>query len=63
MGMVRKEVAGLLDTGLRSSTGGITSNLRESIWELLQVLAEDPEPTPEYEERYGGSNMDPATLA
>jgi hypothetical protein len=26
-------------------------------------LTEDEEPTPEYEERYGGSNMDPMTLA
>ena len=27
------------------------------------MLTNDPEPTPEYEEKYGGSNMDPAHIA
>jgi hypothetical protein len=33
------------------------------VWAILKPITEDPDPTPEYEERYGGSNMDPATLS
>lgn len=32
-------------------------------WDVLRPLTDDPEPTPEYEERHGGSNMDPFTLS
>lgn len=37
--------------------------LRNQVWELLERLARDIDPTPEFEEQYGGSNMDPASLA
>jgi hypothetical protein len=30
---------------------------------VLRSITDDPEPTPEYEARYGGSNTDPATLS
>ena len=33
------------------------------LWDVLSSLADDPEPTPKHEQRYGGSNMDPATLS
>jgi len=33
------------------------------VWHILKLLTEDPDPTPEHEARYGGSNMDPATLS
>jgi hypothetical protein len=33
------------------------------VWNILCTLTDDPEPTLEYEEKYGGSNMDPATLS
>jgi hypothetical protein len=36
---------------------------KEDIWYVLKMLTQDPDPTPEYEDRYGGSNMDPATLS
>ena len=32
---------------------------REQVWGLLAVLADDPDPTPEHEERYGGDNGGP----
>ena len=37
--------------------------LRDDVWALLEILAKDTDPTPEFEEQYGGSNMDPASLA
>jgi len=60
---VRQQVATILDTGFRSTVSSIPFNLRRSVWRVLEPLTSDPEPTTEYEERYGGSNMDPATLA
>jgi hypothetical protein len=32
-------------------------------WEVISALAEDPQPNEEFEATYGGSNMDPSTLA
>jgi hypothetical protein len=60
---VRREVAGTLEAGLRSTKSSIPFRLRELVWQILEVLVEDPEPSNEYEERYGGSNMDPPMLA
>jgi hypothetical protein len=60
---VRKEVAGILEAGLRAAGSTIPFALRESAWHILEVLVEDPEPSNEYEIRFGGSNMDPAMLA
>jgi hypothetical protein len=36
---------------------------RERVWAIIEALAEDPNPTPAYEARWGGTNMDPATVA
>src|SRR5690606_704328 len=36
---------------------------KEDIWYVLKVLTQDPDPTPGYEEHYGGTNMEPATLS
>jgi hypothetical protein len=60
---VRKEIAGVLEAGFRSSTSAPPFELRHRGWGILRPITDDPEPTPEYEERYGGTNMDPATLA
>lgn len=53
----------LLSTGLEPNTTEIPFELRKKVWEVLQVLTYDQEPTIEDEARYGGSNMEPATLA
>jgi hypothetical protein len=37
--------------------------LADRIWKVLDVLSWDEEPSLEYEEQYGGSNMDPLTLS
>lgn len=59
----RKEIARLLSAGFGDGPGSIPIHLRQKVWDVLKPLTEDPDPTPEYEERYGGSNMDPATLS
>lgn len=60
---VRKESAAILETGFRSTTAAMPIELRQHAWDVVERLTEDTDPTPEYEQRYGGSNMDPATLA
>ncbi|MBT9260256.1 MAG: hypothetical protein KM310_10995 [Clostridiales bacterium] len=62
-GWTRKTIADLLSTGFDDGPGSIPIRLRVKVWHILKPLSEDPEPTPEHEERYGGSNMDPATLS
>jgi hypothetical protein len=53
-------IAELLSAGFDAN---MSMDLRPSAWAVLAPLTLDPEPTPEYEERYGGSNMDPLTLS
>jgi hypothetical protein len=62
-GWARKQIAGLLSQGFAAGPAQISQAKRERVWSLLEVLAEDPDPTPEHEERFGGDNMDPATLS
>ncbi len=62
-GWTRKAIADLLRLGFKHEAVGIPFELRESAWLALAPLTDDPEPTPEHEKRYGGSNMDPPTLA
>jgi hypothetical protein len=60
----RRGIASLLEQGLRiEGEGALPGSLRERVWAVISNIAEDPDPTPEHELRYGGSNMDPATLA
>ncbi len=33
------------------------------MWRLISALMEDPDPTPEHEREYGGSNMDPVSMS
>ena len=62
-GWTRKTIAELLHEGFREREGMIPFEFRPLVWEILYQLAEDPDPTPEHEARYGGSNMDPITLS
>ncbi len=62
-GWSRKSIADLLTQGLAEGPVEAPISERERIFALIAELAEDPNPTPEHEERYGGSNMDPSTLA
>ncbi len=62
-GWTRKAIAELLSAGLKKDEKGIPVTARETVWAALAPLLDDPDPTPDYEARYGGSNMDPPTLA
>jgi len=62
-GWTRKAIADLLSAGFEAGAGEISFELRDAAWEVLEPLTDDPEPSPEYEAEYGGSNMDPLTLS
>jgi len=59
-----QEAARLLRTGLLADARlRPAAEFRALIWDILARLAESPHPSPEHEAQYGGSNMDPYTLA
>lgn len=62
-GWTRKTIARLISSGCEEREGGLPIDLRDQVWEIVRPLTEDPEPTPEYEARYGGKDMDPPTLS
>jgi hypothetical protein len=51
----------LLNEGL--SCFSIPFKERKNVWEIIRKLSNNTEPTLEYENEYGGDNMDPATLS
>ena len=62
----RRTTAGLLKIGLGrnwNDDGVIPLGERERLWRIIAPLAEDPHPSTAYESEYGGTNMDPTTLA
>jgi hypothetical protein len=59
----RQEVADLFGTGFTTKINSIPFYVRKDIWRYVYSLTEDPNPNPEYEKQYGGSNMDAATLS
>ncbi len=62
-GPSRQEAARLLAQGLQSGAAEIPFKLRSDVWNGLEPLAEDPDPTPDHEQKYGGENMSPHQLA
>lgn len=59
----RKSIVSLVTSGLDSSDCPVPANQATLVWDVVGLLAEDPEPAPDHEARYGGSNMDPITLS
>src|SRR5262249_25414270 len=66
----RGAIASLLEDGLneRAAQGAqvhspIPFAERERLWQILEPLTRDPDPTPDHEAKFGGDNMDPPTLA
>lgn len=55
--------AGLLESGLSSGPNRIPDESLDDVWSILAPVFEDPNPTLEHEQQYGGSNMDPFTLS
>jgi hypothetical protein len=62
-GWARKTIANLLQTGFRSTTCAVPLELREAAWRVIEAIVDDPDPRPEDEAIYGGSNMDPGTMS
>jgi len=59
----RRSVTDLLSAGLESGPCEIPLVYRAMVWASVQLLVDDSDPTVEHEAAYGGSNMDPPTLA
>ena len=62
-GWARKAMMDLVGAGLAAEHGSLNLENRDRVWEVIAQVLQDPDPTPEHEARYGGSNMDPATLS
>jgi len=61
----RSAIASLLETALwpKPEPVPIPFALKHQLWELLEILCRDPQPTLEHEKKYGGSNSDPSHVA
>ena len=57
----RAQVSRTLVTGIRENL--LPVDAAHAAWSVLDRLADDPNPSPEYEAEHGGENMDPFTLA
>ena len=60
---VKGAIADLLEEGLKSKNLSPPYELKDTIWKIIVTLLQDDEPSLEYEEKYGGDNMDPVTLS
>ena len=59
----RGEVATLAQEGVADRDNRIPFELREAIWDVLEPLTRDPNPTPVYEETFGYGSMDSHTMS
>jgi hypothetical protein len=60
----RKTIARLLSKGFETGPGEIPYDLRNNAWETLEPLTKDPDPRPEDErDYYGSQSLDPSNLA
>lgn len=61
--LARRSITYLLIHAFAPGECEIPMALRDDVWTILKILTRDIDPTPQFEEQYGGSNMDPASLA
>lgn len=61
-GWTRKTIAGLLGAGLQEGLSMIPFDLRDQVWSILEILANDPDPTPDEEASKDGP-IDPTHIA
>lgn len=61
-GYTRKTIAGLLGAGLDEGPSTIPFELRGEVWRILEILTNDPDPTPDDEDT-GDEPFDPSHLA
>jgi hypothetical protein len=62
-GWSRSVILDLLEESLDHTQGSLQVEHREEVWSVLRPLTDDPDPTQQRENKYGGRNMDPATMA
>jgi hypothetical protein len=62
-GWTRGAVVRLVSRGLETEPTLIPFELRERVWEVLQPLTHDPDPTAQDEGRYAGRDFDAMTLS
>src|SRR5581483_7932524 len=62
-GPTRSAIARLLMAGLQERESELPLPLRDKVWKILLQLTEDPEPSPQYEREFGGTNMDPVIMS
>ncbi|MEW6542563.1 MAG: hypothetical protein AB1411_03015 [Nitrospirota bacterium] len=62
-GATRSAIARLLSVGLQEGQYELPMSLRTKVWKILWELTEDPEPSPQYEREFGGTNMDPVAMS
>lgn len=60
---VRLAIADFLGQALGKNKCEVSIGLQDKVWEIIANLAEDPDPTPEYEKRDSEGGLDPMTLA
>ncbi len=60
---VRLAIADFLGEALGKNKCEVPISLQDKVWEIIANLAEDPDPTPEYEKRDSEGGLDPMTLA
>ena len=62
-GWARKALVSLVGVGMSADGGTLDIDHRAAVWSIIDAVLHDPDPTPQHELRYGGGNMDPATLS
>jgi hypothetical protein len=62
-GSTRKTIAAVIEAGLGSGVSEIPISFRETVWQVLEPLADDPDPTPEDEDRHGEGGFDAVTMS
>jgi len=63
LGWTRQAIAYLLEAGFQKGPLEIPIELQSAAWSVLRPLTDDPDPTPEHEAEYGGTNMNPSELS
>jgi hypothetical protein len=59
----RTTIIELLSDGFTTDQAAIPLDLRRAVWEILQPLTDDLDPTPEHEARYDDAHAAPVTLS
>ena len=62
-GVCRKNIARLFEAGFLADDHAVPIDLRQSAWQLIANILEDPDPTLDHEREYGPPNSDPVMLA